>query len=252
MSAVLLDSLDPQSSDGVVVHLFGGPYVTINGRRAEVPEGSKRLVVFVTLNGGRVRRRLAAGALWPDGGDLRAAGNLRSALWRLRGAGLDLLDCDNVTLGLRSGTIVDVSVVCGWASRLIDGTARVHDLVATDVLGHMLDLLPGWYDDWVIFERERIQQRLIHALEALSRRLVSESRHADAIEAAMRALAADPLRESAVRALLEAHLAEGNLSEARRAYDRFADALTAELGVMPSPQLRALVSRSKASVAVGG
>jgi DNA-binding SARP family transcriptional activator len=248
MSAVLLDSRAPQPSEGVVVHLFGGPYVTLDGCRAEIPEGSKRLVVFVTLSGPRVERRQAAGTLWPDGDDLRAAGNLRSALWRLRSAGLDLLDCDKATLGLRGGTTVDVSVLCDWASRLIDGTAGGQDLVATDVFSQGLELLPGWYDDWVIFERERVRQRLMHALEALSRCLITEGRHAAAIDAAIRALAADPLRESAVRALLEAHLAEGNLIEARRAYATFANALAAELGVQPSPQLRALVSRLPTAV----
>ncbi|MGW2995279.1 bifunctional ornithine acetyltransferase/N-acetylglutamate synthase, partial [Streptomyces sp. NPDC001193] len=29
-----------------------------------------------------------------------------------------------------------------------------------------LDLLPGWYDDWVLLEQERVRQRLLHALEA--------------------------------------------------------------------------------------
>jgi DNA-binding SARP family transcriptional activator len=252
MSASLIRSLAPHLSESFVVHLFGGPYVTIGNRRTEVPEGSKRLLVFVTLNGGRVERRHAAGALWPEGGDLRAAGNLRSALWRLRGAGLDLLDCDKSTLELRDGAIVDVSVVCGWASRLINGTAHTHDLLPADIFGEVLDLLPGWYDDWVIFERERIRQRLMHALESLSRRLVSAGRHADAIEAAMRALAADPLRESAVRVLLEAHQAEGNLCEARRVYRRYADAVTAELGVPPSPQLRALMGRATLSSSADG
>jgi len=244
MSVAPLHTVLPQLSQGVVVHLFGGPYVTIDGRRVEVPEGSKRLLAFVTLTGTRVERRLAAGTLWPDGDDVRAAGNLRSALWRLRGAGLDLLECDKASLRLRGGTVVDVSVACEWAGRLIDGTAGTRDLNATDLLADLLELVPGWYEDWVIFERERVRQRLLHALEELSRRLVREGRHAAAIDAAMRVIAADPLRESAVRALLEAHLAEGNLNEVRRAYRSFADALSTELGVMPTGQLQALVART--------
>ncbi|NAZ84788.1 AfsR/SARP family transcriptional regulator [Kineococcus indalonis] len=242
MSVVLPHTLIPRSVHGVVVHLFAGPYVTVDGRRVEIPEGGKRLLVFVILNGTRVERRLAASTLWPDGDDVRAAGNLRSALWRLRGAGLDLLECDKGSLRLRGGTVVDVVVACEWAGRLIDGTAGARDLDATDVLADMVDLMPGWYDDWVIFERERVRQRLLHALEEVSRRLVREGRHAAAIDAAMCVIAADPLRESAVRALLEAHLAEGNINEARRAYRNFAHALSAELGVMPIRRLRALVA----------
>lgn len=251
MSGSLVYALAPESQHGVVVHLYGGPYVSINGLRAEVPERSKRLLAFLSLNGGRIERRRAAGALWPESDESRAAGSLRSALWRLREAQLDVLDCDRVTLGLRAGILIDVCVVCAWAKRVIDGTAGTSDLVATDVSGQVLDLLPGWYDDWVIYERERLRQRLIHALEALSRRLLLEGRFADAIEAAMRALAADPLRESAVRALLEAHLAEGNISVARRMYDGFVETLIGELGVQPSAELRALVSQSRASVPAG-
>jgi DNA-binding SARP family transcriptional activator len=104
-----------------------------------------------------------------------------------------------------------------------------------------MDLLPGWYDDWVIFERERIRQRLLHALEALSRRLVEADRCAEAVDAAISAVSADPLRESANRVLIEAHLAESNLIEARRAYQRYRDSLHRELGVEPSEALVNLV-----------
>jgi DNA-binding SARP family transcriptional activator len=107
-----------------------------------------------------------------------------------------------------------------------------------------MDLLPGWYDDWVIFERERIRQRLLHALEALSQRLVAAGRWADAVEAAISAVSADPLRESANRVLIEAHLAEGNLVEAHRAYERYRDTVRRELGVEPGERLATLVRTS--------
>jgi DNA-binding SARP family transcriptional activator len=70
--------------NATVVHLLAGPYITVGPERREVPEGSKQLLVFVVLRRRRVERRQAAGALWPLGDEERAAGNLRSALWRLR------------------------------------------------------------------------------------------------------------------------------------------------------------------------
>src|SRR4051794_8876718 len=70
-----------------VINLFDGPYVTVDGQRLDVPEGGKRLLAYVCLVRGPVERRRVAGALWPDGDDVRAAGNLRSALWRLKGGG---------------------------------------------------------------------------------------------------------------------------------------------------------------------
>jgi len=231
-----------QGVDHPVLHLFRGPYVTLDGRRREVPEGSKRLLAFVALRRGRVERRHAAGALWPSGDDMRAAGNLRSALWRLRGAGIDVLVADKWSLLLSTEVVVDVHVVCGWADRLIDGTAQGDDLAASPSWVEALDLLPGWYDDWALIERERLRQRTLHALEALSKRLSLAGRFADAIEAAMLAVNAEPLRESAQRALIKAHLAEGNVVEARRSYQVYRELVGRELGVEPSKDLLTLLS----------
>src|SRR5690349_11879949 len=91
-----------------IVHLLGGPFVTTHGQRLEVPEGSKRLLAFLALRRGRVERSFAAGALWPHGDDHRASGNLRSALWRLRGANIDVFQADKWSLSLRPGVVVDV------------------------------------------------------------------------------------------------------------------------------------------------
>jgi DNA-binding SARP family transcriptional activator len=243
MSSDLVNSLisHPHLLEAPAVLLLGGPYVMLNGDRREVPEGSKRLLVFVALGTGRVDRRYAAGSLWPVGNDERAAGNLRSALWRLKCAGIDILETDKCGLTLRSGTLVDVNILCEWAARIVDGSATQADLRAVNWRNDAMDLLPGWYDDWIIFERERIRQRLLHALEALSRRLVEAGRCAEAIEAAISAVGADPLRESANRALIEAHLAEGNLVEGRRAYERYRDTVRRELGVEPGRELADLV-----------
>lgn len=235
----------PGRGDAPTLHLFGGPRVVQAGRRLEVPEGSKRLLAFVALNGGRVERRQAAGILWPFGDDLRAAGNLRSALWRLKAAGIDVLDSDKCALAVREDTVVDIYVLCDWAERLIEGTATPEDLCALKWRADAVELLPGWYDDWVLIERERIRQRLLHALEALSRHLVRAGRYAEAVESAMVAVGVEPLRESGQRSLIEAHLAEGNLVEALRTYDAYRRLVLRELGVEPSPGLSALVARRR-------
>jgi two-component SAPR family response regulator len=100
-----------------------------------------------------------------------------------------------------------------WATRVIEGSPSAYDLAISSSLTDALDFLPGWYDDWALMERERIRQRLLHALEAVSRRLARAGDYAGAVEAAMLAISAEPLRESAQRALIEAHVAEGNLAE---------------------------------------
>ena len=224
-----------------ILHLFGGPFVTCGRQRLEIPEGSKRLLAFVALHRGRIERRYAAGALWPTGDDIRAAGNLRSALWRLNGAGIQILSADKHGLAIRDDVLVNVHIIRAWAGRLIGGSASRDDLKILPWGIDALDLLPGWYDDWALIEREHIRQRLLHALEALSHQLLQLQRCAEAVEAAMIAVSTEPLRESAQRALIEAHLAEGNWVEGLRSFEAYRDLLGRELGTRPGSELAEMV-----------
>jgi DNA-binding SARP family transcriptional activator len=224
--------------DSSILHLIGGsPYLTVGRQRLEVPEGSKQLLVLVALRRRRVERRWAAGTLWPSADEERAAGNLRSALWRLRRASIDVLVADKWSLALSTDVLVDLHLMDERATRLIEGRAEDGDLAITSPWADALDILPGWYDDWALMERERVRQRILHALEALSEKLSSMGRFADAVEAAILAVSAEPLRESAQKALLMAHTAEGNLAEAYRTYRSYCDLLHRELGVAPSGDL---------------
>jgi DNA-binding SARP family transcriptional activator len=240
-SAATSEQRPPVVAAAPALHFLRGPYVVENGRVLAVPEGSKRLLAFIALKPGRVDRAYVAGTLWPDGDDDRSAGNLRSALWRLRGAGIDIVQADRCALWLDPRTQVDFRVMDRWAGRIIDGGVGAVERVAPPWVAEAMEILPGWYDDWVIFERERLRQRLLHALEALSRSLVDTRHYAQAIEAALLAVHSEPLRESAHRTLIEAHLAEGNLVEARRIFSDYRDLTRRELGIEPAATLAALV-----------
>lgn len=244
MVADFIDALVARHSDETTtaLRLFGGPVVTRGGARLEIPEGGKRLLAFVALHRGQVDRRYAASTLWPIGDDARAGGNLRSALWRLNRAGIEVLAADKHSLRIRDGILIDTHLVSEWTAHLISCCPPpLQDLVVMPSGIDSLDLLPGWYDDWVLMERERTRQRMLHSLEALSRHLVRAGRCAEGIEAVMVAVAAEPLRESAQRALLEAHLAEGNWAEGRRAFDAYRALTRRELGVEPDPRLSAML-----------
>jgi DNA-binding SARP family transcriptional activator len=103
------------------------------------------------------------------------------------------------------------------------------------------DLLPGWYDDWVLLERERLRQLRMHALEALAEKYAAAARYGDAVQAAYAAVRAEPLRESAHRTVVRVHLAEGNVAEAVRAYESFQAMLADEIGAAPTPQMCRLI-----------
>lgn len=245
----LIDSLVARHAPGSapVVRLFGGPRVMCGQNRMEVPEGSKRLLVLLALHRAPVERRYASGVLWPAGSEERAAGNLRSALWRLNQANIDLVVSDKHRLSFRRGVLVDVELVADWARRLIAGRPAGDDLATLPRRTEAFELLPGWYDDWVLMERERIRQRVLHALEAMSRQLVAAGRYAEGVEAALLATCAEPLRESAQRVLLEAHLAEGNWVEGRRALNAYQALLLRELGIAPDPELAAMLAACRAA-----
>jgi len=103
------------------------------------------------------------------------------------------------------------------------------------------DLLPGWYDDWVLYERSRLAQLRLRALESLAEQLVSLGDTRGALEAALAAVAIEPLRESAERALIRVHIADGNYLDAVREYRSFRTRLAAEMDVSPSGQLESLI-----------
>jgi DNA-binding SARP family transcriptional activator len=176
----------------------------------------------------------------------RSLASLRTALWRIRQAGIEIIETDHVRVSLRDRVDVDLDLLVVQARRILSDNQTLED---RDYDARFLrsDLLPGWDEDWVLSERERIRQVRLHALEALCRRLTHVQRYAEAVEAGQEAVAAEPLRESAHRALIEAHLAEGNRGEALRQYHNYATLMHGELRLDPSEDLHSLVL----SVSVG-
>jgi DNA-binding SARP family transcriptional activator len=106
------------------------------------------------------------------------------------------------------------------------------------------ELLPDWYDEWLLGERERLWQLRLHALEDAARQLIANGAYARAIDAGLRAIATEPLRESAHELVITAHIAEGNTYEACRQFERLVTVLHDEIGVEPSARLRDVLARS--------
>jgi hypothetical protein len=42
------------------------------------------------------------------------------------------------------------------------------------------ELLPGWYEDWLLFDRERLRRLSLHVLEHAARQLCAAGRYATA------------------------------------------------------------------------
>ncbi|QUQ63869.1 AfsR/SARP family transcriptional regulator [Kutzneria sp. CA-103260] len=192
------------------LRLLDGFLLSQQNRELDVGRTQQRLLAYVALCGPTARDKIAA-ELWPDAGADRAMGRLRTALWRLNQLGLPLLIADGETLALSPAVHVDLAV-----------TDRAREL------------LPGWYEDWVLPQRDRIRQLLLEQLEQLAEDRLRDKRYGEALEFALAAMRAAPLRETPHLLLVRVHMEEGNHCEALAAYLAYRSLLGAE----PSPRMR--------------
>lgn len=219
--------------------LLGGFSLVVNGSPVTVRVHAQRVLAYLSLIQPAQPTHLRAGLaefLWDKVPVERSHASLRTALWRIRQADTHLVQVSRETVRLDAEVEVDVRGSLAQVGRLlIDGGAlQPSDADISTLRG---DLLPGWDEDWLLLERERIRQVQIHGLEALAHRLCKLGRHLEAIEAAFAAIAREPLRESANAALIDALLAEGNPAQARHQLDRYASLLWAEMAITPSTEL---------------
>jgi DNA-binding SARP family transcriptional activator len=235
----------PSSAVGGSRVLLGGGFHLVEGEaQVALAEGSQRLLAFLAIRDRPVKRLLLAGTLWPDATEGRAYASLRSALSRLHGTVRDAVEVNPSDLRLSSSVQVDLREAQLLAHRLLEATDQPldpADLSGAAIAALSEELLPDWYDDWVLLEAEDWRQLRLHALEALAELLTAAGRYGDAAQAALTAARVDPLRESPHAALIKVHLAEQNRSEALREFKRYHDLLRAELDIGPSPQLRQLL-----------
>jgi len=210
-----------------------------DGEPVRLPLSVQRLLALLACQERPVQRVYVAGKLWIDASEERASASLRSALWRANQAGVPLVRAFDSRLALHPVVHVDVNEAAAQARRIVDGTADDVSFAGFALIG---ELLPDWYDDWLLIERERYRQLQLHSLEALAHRLTGLARYAEAAETALTAIAAEPLRESAHRVLIQVYRAEGNASEALRHYDLFRRLLHDQLGLEPTAQLDELVA----------
>jgi DNA-binding SARP family transcriptional activator len=187
------DVAEPPSA-AARLELLGRFQVVVDGQEVELAESAQRLLAFLALRARALPRLLAAGSLWPDKTDQRACANLRCSIWRARGpGGVPLVNARGPLVGLATHVAVDVREMeeLGWT--LVEGG----DVALTRSTRQLFyeDLLPGWYDDWIVFERERLGQLRLHFLEAIAERLLAEGRRVEALDVVMHIVRADDRSE---------------------------------------------------------
>ena len=230
------------STQACRIRLLGHWRLDLEGRRAQVGNREQRVTALLGLRGTQPRAAVA-GTLWPDSTDVRARANLRTSLLRLRSLDAGIVDSGRASVALGPQVLVDV-----W--HLLDRLDQVERLQTLDGLDlHAAlatlagpDLLPGWYDDWVLYERERLNHRRIRALDKVASLLLRRGDTRMAISYAEEAVALEPLLESSVALEVQAHLDGGNQSAAVQAFQRYRARLDAELRISPSRELVELLT----------
>jgi DNA-binding SARP family transcriptional activator len=212
------------------VTLLGGFRVDTREGTIDVPVSAQRLIAFLALQERPVPRRQVAGTLWPDIDDDRSGAALRSTLWRSRRCG-ELVTASRDTLRIGPTVEVDASRLTRFAGALVDKAAAAG--VPTGIRFDR-ELLPGWYEDWVVEERERLRQLVLRALGALVPSLIAVGRADEAVGLGQQAVRLEPLSETSHQSLIAAYLAAGDRARALRQFDEHATLLRSELGLAPS------------------
>lgn len=219
--------------------LLGGFELTSGGEAVSLSPNAQRLLALLAFYERPLQRHYVAGVLWPETADQRASASLRTTVWQTRRSCPEALEVVGQHLAIGKHVMVDTVQVSSWARAVVKGEFGDSGALPPHALSG--ELLPGWYEDFVVVERERLRQLRSHALEMLCERLSAGGSHVEAVEMGLAAVHLEPLRESAHRALIGAYLAEGNHHEALRQYEAFRELLWSDLGLEPSPHMRALV-----------
>ena len=130
--------------------------IRIDGTPIEIPaRKAQTLLAYLLMNSAdQFRREQLAGMLWPDYDESSARSKLRYSLWQLRSAlGEDFFIANKMTLAFNFESSCWVDSI-----ELEEDTS---DQLAIDQLEQLVGLyqgefLPGFYEDWILLERDQL------------------------------------------------------------------------------------------------
>ena len=225
------------------IRLLGQFDVRAEGKRVTIPSRSAQsLFAYLALTAGTIHRReKLAGIFWPDTSDENARKNLRQELWRIRKAisaqetsGDDYFLADEFTLTFNRNANYWLDV------NQIEKPELDLESLTSNLSLYQGELLPGFYEDWILLERERIQTAFENRMDELVGQLVTAERWLAVQEQSERWLSLSTAPEPAYRALMLAYGARGNTAKVASVYQRCVDELQESFGVEPSAETRGL------------
>jgi predicted ATPase/DNA-binding SARP family transcriptional activator/Tfp pilus assembly protein PilF len=227
------------------VRLLGLFEVKYKKKQISIPSRpAQSLFAYLILSAGTSHRReKLAGLFWPDSLDETARGNLRHALWQMRkslpsSAEYLLADDISITFDASAEYWLDAAEL-----ERLSNNASSNELIAI-LSEYRGELLPGFYDEWVVLEREHLNSVFEKRMARLMSMLQNEHRWPDILDWGERWIKLGQKPEPAYRALMTAHAAKGDMSKVAATYERCVKSLR-KLGIEPSEQTHELFERLK-------
>lgn len=240
------------------ITLLGSVGVSVDGEAGELRLTRRAIALLSYLvlhRDRRFTREVLMAVFWGDQDDRHARHCLNTALWRLRrvleprgdarGRYVRTTAAGEIGFTPDGDCVIDVERFERLArGPLAKGVNELHaaEIAALEeaVAVYAGDLLEGFYDDWILVERDRIRRAYGGALTMLMRHHAEAAHPEVSLAFACRLLAVDPLREEAHRAVIRGYAAIGERELALRQYAACRAILAAELGVTPSPETEEL------------
>jgi len=193
---------------------------------------SQSLLAYLVLHRERPQpREQLAEMFWGDRPERKARRSLATALWHIRRCLPDetllLSDSHTVQFNAQADLRLDVEEFESQATR--DDVSSLRSAVGR----YRGEFLAGFYDDWVISERYRLEALFFEALARLMVGHEARGDHQAALAAAQRLLSRDPLREDAHRMAMRSYARLGRRSAALEQYERCRHVVLQELGAEP-------------------
>jgi DNA-binding SARP family transcriptional activator/tetratricopeptide (TPR) repeat protein/energy-coupling factor transporter ATP-binding protein EcfA2 len=232
------------------IFLLGQFKLLAQDRQIELPSRSAQsLLAYLALNAGvNQRREKLSSLLWPDANESNSRSYLRQALWRIRKAlesgdlnWEDYLQISNIDVAFDalSDYWLDAELIVDASETLSD------DDLINQVDLYRGELLPGFYDEWIVLERDRLLSAYHRKNSLLVERLIRVGRFDDVLKWSEQWIHLGYSPEPAFRALMIAHASTGNMGLVDAAFQRCEDSLRRELGLRPSAETKELYQRIK-------
>ncbi len=245
------EGTDEPDRPRVSITMFGRFAVRSGDDDVALVEGRKvqELLSYLLLFRAKPHRReIVADALWSTGDTTQSRKYLRQALWELHGVfgaegriGDDVLLIDPtwIQVNPEADVWLDVAEIESAfdAARGTRGEDLAPELAAAlerAVCLYRGDLLEGWYQDWCLFERERLKAMYVLTVEKLLAYHESRRQFDDGFACGERILRHDRAHERTHWRLMRLRYQAGDRTGAMRQYAACVAALREELDVAPS------------------